>query len=51
MNRLRAARATTCIYLQIKRGNETFFVLCDEYDLVESLSSRILNVLQQIGQG
>ena len=49
MNRLRAARATTCIYLQIKRGNETYFVLCDEYDPVESLASRILNVLEQTG--
>ena len=49
MNRLRANRATTCIYLQIKRLNETFFILCDEYDPVETLKGRILNVLEQIG--
>ena len=49
MNRLRAQRATTCIYLQIKRLNETYFVLCDEYDPVESLKSRILSVLGQVG--
>ncbi len=48
MNRLRANRATTCIYLQIKRASETFFVLCDEYDMVESLKSRVLNILEQI---
>ena len=49
MNRLRAQRPTTCIYLQIKRGVETYFVLCDEYDPVESLLSRILTILEQIG--
>ena len=49
MNRLRAARPTTCIYIQIKRLAETYFVLCDEYDPVESLKGRILNVMEQIG--
>jgi len=49
MNRLRAARPTTCIYLQIKRYSETYFVLCDEYDPVESLKSRVLNILVQVG--
>ena len=49
MNRLRAARPTTCIYIQIKRLSETYFILCDEYDPVESLKGRVLNVLQQIG--
>ena len=49
MNRLRAARPTTCIYIQIKRLTDTYFILCDEYDLVESLKSRILNVLDQSG--
>ena len=49
MNRLRAARPTTCIYIQIKRNKDTYFILCDEYDPVESLKSRILNVLEQSG--
>ena len=49
MNRLRAARPTTCIYIQIKRLTNTYFILCDEYDPVESLKSRILNVLEQSG--
>ncbi len=49
MNRLRANRATTCIYLQIKRMDETYFILCDEYDLVEALKARVLNVLAQTG--
>ena len=49
MNRLREGRATTCIYVQIKRGTETYFVLCDEYDLVESVKSRVIGVLNQIG--
>ena len=49
MNRLRAARPTTCIYLQIKRHAETYFVLCDEYDPVESLKGRVLNILEQTG--
>ena len=49
MNRLRAKRPTTCIYVQIRRGADTHFILCDEYDLVESVKSRVLGVLEQIG--
>ena len=49
MDRLRATRPTTCIYVQVKRNNETYFVLCDEYDLVEAVKARILNVLEQVG--
>ena len=46
MNRLRARRATTCIYVQIKRLSDTHFILCDEYDPVESVKSRLLSVLE-----
>ena len=49
MDRLRAARPTTCIYVQVKRHNETYFILCDEYDPVESVKARVLNVLEQTG--
>ena len=45
MNRLRAKRPTTCIYVQVRRQAETHFILCDEYDLVESVKSRLLEVL------
>ena len=49
MNRLRAKRATTCIYVQVRRLQDTYFILCDEYDLVESVKSRCLAVLEQTG--
>ena len=49
MDRLRAKKPTTCIYVQVKRYNETYFILCDEYDLIEAVKARILNILEQIG--
>ena len=49
MNRLRAKRATTCIYVQVRRLENTYFILCDEYDMVESLKSRMLNMLAETG--
>ena len=49
MIKSRASRATTCIYIQVKRGNETYFVLADEYDLVEAVKARLLNLLAEIG--
>jgi len=41
-------RATTAIHVRVKRADETFFVLCDEYETVETLKSRLLTVLQAI---
>ena len=49
MNRLRAKRATTCIYVQVRRGTETYFVLADEYDHIESVKGRLLSLLNQVG--
>ena len=42
-------RATTAIYIRIKRFAETYFVLCDEYETVEGLKGRLLAVLDKIG--
>lgn len=42
-------RPTTAIYIRIKRQNDTFFLLCDEYETVESLKNRILLVLGKMG--
>ena len=47
--RLRQKRPTTCIYVQVKRHSDTYFILCDEYDPVESLKGRVLSVLEQTG--
>lgn len=49
MNKLRSKRATTCIYVQIRRHSETYFVLADEYDLVETVKARLLAILEQTG--
>jgi len=38
-------RATTAIYIRVKRFEETYFILCDEYETVESLKGRLLVVL------
>ena len=42
-------RATTAIYVRIKRFNETHFVLADEYETVDKLKGRFLGALEQIG--
>ena len=49
MYTLRANRPTTVIYIQVRRYEETYFLLCDEYDPVESVKSRILTMLEQTG--
>jgi hypothetical protein len=38
-------RATTAIHVRIKRFAETYFLLCDEYETIESLKARLLVVL------
>ena len=39
----------TAIHVRIRRFEETFFILCDEYETVHTLKTRILVVLNQIG--
>ena len=41
-------RATTAIYVRIKRGQETYFILCDEYWIVDSLKMSLLSVLKEL---
>ena len=41
-------RATTAIQVRIKRFAETYFVLCDEYETIESLKGRLLAVLLKL---
>lgn len=41
-------RATTAIHVRIKRFAETYFVLCDEYETIESLKGRLLAVLLKL---
>lgn len=41
-------RATTAIHIRIKRFDETYFLLCDEYETVESLKNRLIAVLQRM---
>ena len=45
----KSKKATTSIYVQVKRYAETYFVLCDEDDTVETLKGRILVQLNQCG--
>ena len=35
--------------MRIKRFDETHFILCDEYETVETLKGRLLLILNQIG--
>merc|ERR1712150_288761 len=49
MYTLRSQRPTTVIYIQVKRFKDTYFILCDEYDLVEDLKGKILNQLEMTG--
>ena len=42
-------RATTAIYVRIKRYQETHFILVDEYETVDALKGRLLNALEVIG--
>lgn len=41
-------RPTTAICVRVKRYEETYYVLCDEYETVESLKNRLLLILQRI---
>ena len=41
-------RATTSIYIRVKRFAETYFILCDEYETIESLKNRLIVVLQRM---
>ena len=49
MDFLPEGRPTTAIYIRVKRQDDTFFLLCDEYETVESLKNRLLVVLQKMG--
>ena len=49
MDFLEPGRPTTAIYIRIKRFNDTFFLLCDEYETIESLKNRLLVVMQKMG--
>ena len=42
-------RATTAIYVRVKRFTETHFILVDEYETVDALKGRLLGALEQIG--
>jgi hypothetical protein len=42
----RQKKATTAIYVQVKRFDETYFVLCDENESVELLKGRVLTQLK-----
>ena len=35
--------------MRIKRFNDTFFVVCDEFETVQTLKGRFLAILDQIG--
>ena len=39
----------TAITVRIKRFEQTFFILCDEYEPVDTLRGRFLNILLQQG--
>ena len=37
----------SCITVRVKRFENTFFLLCDEYETVMTMAGRMLNVLNQ----
>ncbi|CDW87793.1 UNKNOWN [Stylonychia lemnae] len=37
----------TCIYVRVKRHQQTFFVLCDEFEEVAAFKGRILDMFTQ----
>ena len=39
-------RATTAIYVRVKRYTETHFILVDEYETVDALKGRLLGALE-----
>ena len=39
----------TAIHVRIKRYDQTYFILCDEYETVATLKGRMLAILDQIG--
>ena len=39
-------RATTAIYVRVKRFTETHFILVDEYETVDALKGRLLGALE-----
>ena len=39
----------TAITVRIKRYDQTYFILCDEYEPVDTLRGRFLNILLQQG--
>jgi len=49
MDFISSDRPTTAIHIRVKRQNDTFFLLCDEYETVESLKNRLLLVLGKMG--
>lgn len=38
-------RPTTAIQVRIKRYDETYFILCDEYETIEGIKQRLLAML------
>ena len=36
----------SAIHVRVKRFDKTFFILCDEYETVQTLKSRVIDVLQ-----
>ena len=36
----------TAIHVRVKRYDKTFFILCDEFETVNTLKGRVIDVLQ-----
>jgi len=41
-------RPTTAIQVRIKRYDETYFILCDEYETIEGIKQRLLAMLDRL---
>ena len=39
----------TAITVRVRRHQQTFFIVCDEYESVHALKGRVLGILQGIG--
>ena len=38
----------TAIHVRVKRFDTTFFIVCDEYETVQTLKGRCLDILNQL---
>ena len=44
----KGSKFDTAIHVRVKRYDTTFFIICDEYETVQTLKGRCLDILNQL---